>query len=66
LDAIDNFRRLVVAYLLLVVEPVEQRGQRTQEEGREAYRQMGEFAEGLKASMAMRASSTARSPKRRR
>jgi hypothetical protein len=55
LDAIDNFRRLVVAYLLLVVEPVEQRGQRTQEEGREAYRQMGEFAEGLKARGVLRA-----------
>ncbi|MCG7404779.1 MULTISPECIES: YciI family protein [Caballeronia] len=44
-----------MAYLLLVVEPVEQRGQRTEEEGREAYRQMGEFAEGLKARGVLRA-----------
>jgi hypothetical protein len=38
-----------VSYLLLVVEPVEQRVSRTQEEGREAYRKMGEFADGLRA-----------------
>jgi hypothetical protein len=38
-----------VPYLLLVVEPVQQRASRTQEEGREAYRQMGEFADGLRA-----------------
>ena len=44
-----------MAYLLLVVEPVEQRGQRTQEEGREAYRQMVGFAEGLKARGVLRA-----------
>ena len=44
-----------MGYLLLVVEPVEQRGQRTEEEGREAYRQMGEFAEGLKARGVLRA-----------
>ncbi len=55
LNASENIRRLVVAYLLLVVEPVEQRGQRTEEEGREAYRQMGEFAEGLKARGVLRA-----------
>ncbi len=55
LNASKNIRRLVVAYLLLVVEPVEQRGQRTEEEGREAYRQMGEFAEGLKARGVLRA-----------
>lgn len=55
LNASKNIRGLVVAYLLLVVEPVEQRGQRTEEEGREAYRQMGEFAEGLKARGVLRA-----------
>jgi hypothetical protein len=44
-----------VAYLLLVVEPVEQRGRRTQEEGREAYRQMAEFADALKARGVLRA-----------
>jgi hypothetical protein len=38
-----------LAYLLLVVEPVGQRASRSQEEGREAYRQMGEFADGLRA-----------------
>jgi hypothetical protein len=44
-----------VAYLLLVVEPVEQRGQRTEEEGREAYAQMARFAEGLQARGVLRA-----------
>ncbi|MDR5779440.1 YciI family protein [Caballeronia sp. LZ065] len=44
-----------MAYLLLIVEPVEQRGQRTQEEGREAYRQMVQFADGLKARGVLRA-----------
>ena len=44
-----------MAYLLLVVEPVEQRGRRTQEEGREAYRQMAEFADALKARGVLRA-----------
>ncbi|SAK77910.1 DGPFAETKE family protein [Caballeronia hypogeia] len=44
-----------MAYLLLVVEPVEQRSRRTQEEGREAYRQMVQFAEGLKARGVLRA-----------
>ncbi len=33
-----------MSYLLLVVEPVEQRESRIQEEGRETYLQMGEFA----------------------
>lgn len=44
-----------MAYLLLVMEPVEQRGQRTEEEGREAYRQMAEFAETLKTRGVLRA-----------
>ena len=44
-----------MAYLLLVVEPVEQRGQRTEEEGREAYRQMAQFADGLNARGILRA-----------
>lgn len=55
LNASKNFRRLVVAYLLLVVEPVEQRGQRTQEEGREAYDQMVRFADDLNARGILRA-----------
>nr|WP_284503102.1 YciI family protein [Caballeronia sp. GAWG1-1] len=41
--------------MLLVIEPVEQRSQRTPEEGREAYRQMGEFADSLKARGVLRA-----------
>nr|WP_284504788.1 YciI family protein [Caballeronia sp. INDeC2] len=41
--------------MLLVVEPVEQRGRRTQEEGREAYRQMAEFVDTLKARGVLRA-----------
>lgn len=44
-----------MAYLLLVMEPVEQRGQRTEEEGREAYRQMAEFADTLKTRGVLRA-----------
>ncbi|AQG98738.1 dehydrogenase [Burkholderia sp. KK1] len=44
-----------MAYLLLVVEPVEQRGQRTQEEGREAYDQMVRFAGDLNARGILRA-----------
>ncbi|MNQ95025.1 YCII-related domain protein [compost metagenome] len=36
-------------YMLLIVEPVGQRAQRTPEEGREAYAQMLGYAEGLKA-----------------
>jgi hypothetical protein len=56
LNASKKFaRRLVVAYLLLVVEPVEQRGQRTEEEGREAYDQMARFADGLNARGILRA-----------
>ncbi|SAK78440.1 DGPFAETKE family protein [Caballeronia catudaia] len=44
-----------MAYLLLVVEPVEQRGQRTEEEGREAYDQMARFADGLNTRGILRA-----------
>lgn len=44
-----------MAYLLLVVEPVVQRSQRTEEEGREAYRQMAQFADGLRARGLLRA-----------
>ncbi|SAL78896.1 DGPFAETKE family protein [Caballeronia arvi] len=44
-----------MAYLLLVVEPVEQRGQRTEEEGREVYDQMVRFADGLNARGILRA-----------
>jgi hypothetical protein len=38
-----------MAYLLLVIEPVEQRALRTPEKGREAYSQMVEFAGKLQA-----------------
>ncbi|MDR5854549.1 YciI family protein [Caballeronia sp. LZ062] len=44
-----------MAFLLLIVEPVGQRAQRTAEEGREAYRQMVEFADELKARGVLRA-----------
>ena len=44
-----------MAYLLLVVEPVEQRGQRTEEEGREVYDQMVRFAGDLNARGILRA-----------
>ncbi|WP_454694962.1 YciI family protein [Achromobacter aegrifaciens] len=36
-----------MSYLLFIVEPVGQRGQRTPEEGREAYAQMVRYAEDL-------------------
>ncbi len=38
-----------MSYLLLIVEPVGQRAQRTPEEGREAYAQMVSYAESLQA-----------------
>ncbi|MFY0479499.1 YciI family protein [Achromobacter marplatensis] len=38
-----------MSYLLLIVEPVGQRAQRTPEEGRDAYAQMVRYADGLKA-----------------
>ncbi|WP_250451548.1 YciI family protein [Caballeronia sp. ATUFL_M2_KS44] len=44
-----------MAFLLLIVEPVEQRAARSPEEGREAYRQMGEFADALTARGVLRA-----------
>jgi hypothetical protein len=44
-----------VAYLLLILEPVGQRAQRTGEEGHDAYRQMVDFADGLKARGILRA-----------
>ena len=38
-----------MSYMLLIVEPVGQRAQRTPAEGREAYAQMLRYAESLKA-----------------
>lgn len=38
-----------MSYMLLIVEPVGQRAQRTPEEGREAYAHMLRYAEDLKA-----------------
>ena len=38
-----------MSYLLLIVEPVGQRAQRTPEEGREAYAQMVRYAESLQS-----------------
>ncbi len=50
-----------MAYLLLIVEPRGQRGERTPEEGRDAYAQMVRFGEGLKARGLLRASESLRS-----
>jgi hypothetical protein len=50
-----------MAYLLLIVEPRGQRGNRTPEEGRLAYAQMVQFGEGLKARGLLRASESLRS-----
>ena len=44
-----------MSYMLLIVEPPEQRAQRTLDEGREAYRRMLEFADDLKARGVLRA-----------
>ncbi|CAB3691314.1 MULTISPECIES: YciI family protein [Achromobacter] len=38
-----------MSYMLLIVEPVGQRAQRTPDEGREAYAQMVRYAEDLKS-----------------
>jgi len=38
-----------MAYMLLIVEPPEQRGTRTREEGQQAYARMQRFADELKA-----------------
>lgn len=38
-----------MSYMLLIIEPIEQRGTRTEAEGREAYAQMQRFGESLKA-----------------
>lgn len=37
-----------MAYLLLVIEPLNQRGERTEEEGRARFEEMANYAEGLK------------------
>jgi hypothetical protein len=55
LNGAKKISEAVVSYLLLVVEPVDQRESRTEEEGREAFRQMVEFADGLKARGVLRA-----------
>jgi hypothetical protein len=40
---------MLMAYMLLIVEPPDQRGTRTLEEGREAYDSMVRFGEDLKS-----------------
>jgi hypothetical protein len=45
----------VVAYLLLVIEPVDQRLSRSSEEGQLAYAQMVEFAEELRSRKVLKA-----------
>jgi hypothetical protein len=42
-------QRLAMSYMLLIVEPVDQRATRTEAEGREAYASMQRFAESLAA-----------------
>ena len=44
-----------MSYMLLIVEPPEQRRERGLEEGRRVYERMQEFAEGLKARGVLRA-----------
>ncbi len=44
-----------MSYLLLIVEPIGQRRERTPAEGREAYDRMVRFAEGLQARGVLRA-----------
>lgn len=44
-----------MAYLLLIVEPPEQRATRTEAEGRAVYAQMVEYAEGLQRRGVLRA-----------
>ena len=50
-----------MAYLLLIMEPREQRRGRSAEEGQLAYAQMVRFSEGLKARGLLRASESLRS-----
>ena len=38
-----------MSYMLLIVEPVEQRGERTLEQGHDVYDQMVRFAEDLES-----------------
>jgi hypothetical protein len=44
-----------MSYLLLIIEPTDQRDQRTREEGQEIYDQMVRFAEGLQSRGVLRA-----------
>ena len=50
-----------MSYMLLVVEPLDQRGSRTPEEGRGAYQRMLDYAEGLKAKGLLLATNSLRS-----
>ena len=44
-----------MSYMLLIVEPTEQRRSRTEAEGREAYAQMKQFGDALRAEGKLRA-----------
>src|ERR1700739_385345 len=44
-----------MCYMLLIIEPTDQRDQRTREEGQEIYDQMVRFAEGLQSRGVLRA-----------
>lgn len=48
-------------YMLLIVEPVGQRQQRTEEEGRELYRRMVEFGQSLRERGLLRATESLKS-----
>lgn len=50
-----------MAYMLLIVEPREQRRSRDEAQGKDAYAQMVRFGEGLKAKGLLRASESLRS-----
>lgn len=45
-----------MAYMLLIMEPVGQRSERSEEEGRQLYQQMLRFGEGLQARGLLKAS----------
>lgn len=50
-----------MAYLLLIIEPRDQRAERTLEQGQQAYAQMVRFSEGLKARGLLKAAESLRS-----
>ncbi|SEB11468.1 YciI family protein [Paraburkholderia sartisoli] len=51
-----------MSYMLLIVEPVEQRGERTLDQGHDVYDQMLRFAENLKSRGVLRGVESLNSP----